>query len=580
MALDINAIVQRAARETGVPANLIRAVIQVESGGNPRAVSPTGAIGLMQLMPGTARELGVNPWDPYQNILGGARYLKKMYQLTGNWRDALVAYNAGPGSWRSGRAPKSSYGYADKVLKLAGMIGATPVNTGALLRTPDSQFASYLMSRLKGKEVGSMPTSTAVPEGYYWIRQLVPNVVWDEATRTIKLPGGLSIPLSSTLVIGGRAYVTPQQIATWYTTAPPVTPQITPEAVQQKAQAYAQVLEPLRQAWQAQYEFALKKAQEQAEQQRRLAELAYEQARSALERKETADWNAIVKSALARGLGASPLVSYEQRKVTEAYAPQYKELESERAVQLANIASQAALAAQELALQGQQQQAQWLSAISQYALSELEKEAERQQSYRESLAKYFADLAAAEAEARQKAAELAWEKEKAYLPYMYPTANALLPYTMGPTPYQREYLALQREKLLASGGGGGGGGGTAGERKAAAKAELYNSAIRYYQNLRRAGYKYPLYYTVASLMADPKVQQGLMKAGLSRKDLKDVVDALVTSIAKVSPEYYFTHGTAATAKVKGKQTLKDLYQQLFGVKLGSGSSKSGAISLL
>lgn len=93
-------LIDRASGSTGVPARLIAAVMQQESGGNPRAGSPAGAQGLMQLMPATARGLGVtNTWDPWQNILGGARYLRQQLDAFG-WdiRKALAAYNAGPGA--------------------------------------------------------------------------------------------------------------------------------------------------------------------------------------------------------------------------------------------------------------------------------------------------------------------------------------------------------------------------------------------------------------------------------------------------------------------------------------------------
>ncbi len=112
-------IINRSSEKHGVDADLIRAVIRTESDFDPRATSPKGAMGLMQLMPETARDLGVkDPYDPAQNVMAGTRYLKMLLdRYDGNANTALAAYNWGMGNVERNPAglPEETKAYITRV---------------------------------------------------------------------------------------------------------------------------------------------------------------------------------------------------------------------------------------------------------------------------------------------------------------------------------------------------------------------------------------------------------------------------------------------------------------------------------
>ena len=113
----IESAVRHASIRYGVESSLIRAVIATESAYDVGAVSHKGAQGLMQLMPGTARQLGVVcPFEPRENIMGGTRYLREMYDRFGSWPLALAGYNAGPRAVERRRFPAETRRYVQLVI--------------------------------------------------------------------------------------------------------------------------------------------------------------------------------------------------------------------------------------------------------------------------------------------------------------------------------------------------------------------------------------------------------------------------------------------------------------------------------
>jgi membrane-bound lytic murein transglycosylase B len=169
------AFIAEAAQRFGIPATWIVAVMRAESANDPRAVSPAGAMGLMQVMPGTwaalrARHgLGNDPHDPRDNILAGTACLREMWDRYGNVAGMLAAYNAGPGRYddylETDRAlPAETRAYVAALAPLLGSGTASEAQMATPALPPDWRDAALFVARSEQRMVSGTPGSASEPD--------------------------------------------------------------------------------------------------------------------------------------------------------------------------------------------------------------------------------------------------------------------------------------------------------------------------------------------------------------------------------------------------------------------------------
>ena len=161
---DLGSAIADAADRYGLDPDLFQRLVQKESGGRVNAVSRAGAIGLTQLMPGTARDLGVDPRDPVQNLDGGARYLRQMIdRFDGDLHLGLAAYNAGPERVkRAGGVPK----IAETQRYVKAIAGGQPARPGdASSRLPSTGELASLFDDGAAQDASPPPPAAATRGG-------------------------------------------------------------------------------------------------------------------------------------------------------------------------------------------------------------------------------------------------------------------------------------------------------------------------------------------------------------------------------------------------------------------------------
>lgn len=192
MAPSWQALAQQAAAHYGVPAKGLIAQIMAESGGNPHARSSAGAEGIAQFMPGTARSMGVNPWDPASAISGMAHMMRNEYNAFGSWPLALAAYNAGPGNARHWQSIPETRAYVDK---LAGAYGS-----GAPAPSVHAPSGSLSASSGNAASFGDIMNALGISANGAVARYL--SKIMDEYGVGLGGSGGAAAPTSGSPAVG------------------------------------------------------------------------------------------------------------------------------------------------------------------------------------------------------------------------------------------------------------------------------------------------------------------------------------------------------------------------------------------
>ncbi len=188
--------VAEGANRFGIPEAWIWAVMRVESGGSPTAISRAGAMGLMQIMPDTwaqlraRHRLGPDPFDPRDNILAGAAYLRAMYDRYGNVTAMLAAYNAGPGRYdqylsRGRPLPAETHAYLTRLSSLSGYSGAVQVTAATPADAHAWRRAGLFVRTASATELSPMPPPidmAAAPDGAHDIQSERAQAAREEAS--------------------------------------------------------------------------------------------------------------------------------------------------------------------------------------------------------------------------------------------------------------------------------------------------------------------------------------------------------------------------------------------------------------